>query len=172
MRASLIFLALSATGCSSRPHVFAMDATSSPVPPPATIAFDDVEFVKAHPRVYTGPHGCFHTARCECLSIPGCTMTCDGAKSPCCVDSKAVFQGIPEYMRIQLLNLGEQDSEYWLLITRANDAFLAALRAALKRWHVYDAVFEAGDIRLRAHTAGRGIPDITASVIEALRRKP
>jgi hypothetical protein len=86
----------------------------------------------------------------------------DGAKSPSEVVAKSVFAEIPEYKEIKEKGLTKDDPEYWILLSKANDKFYAAVKKVGEE-NKYDVVVEKGSAPFENVP-----PDVTRKVIAAL----
>ena len=87
-----------------------------------------------------------------------------GARKPGEVEASKVFQEIPEYKAIKDKGLGQDDPEYFILITKANSKFFAAvMRAALAA--ACDVVVERGTAAFKDPPA-----DLTRKAIEAIEK--
>jgi hypothetical protein len=87
----------------------------------------------------------------------------DGADKPAALVAQTVFDEIPEYKEIKKRGLDEDDSEYWVLLARANERFYAAVKSVADA-RGYDVVIERG-----THSFDEEPPDITKKVIRALK---
>ena len=84
-------------------------------------------------------------------------------KKPGVIHIKKVFDAIPEAREAK--KKGKDDPEYYILLEKANEKFLAALeRVADDKG--YDLIGEVGAIKIK----GKKVPNITSIVIEALPR--
>jgi len=141
------------------------------VEPPATITFDDVEFTRLNPTVYSGTLKYVHTSSCDCLATEKEErwLHREEVRSPCVIECHEVFAEIPAYRQIRQRSLGEGDADYWLLLSQANMVFRAAVAATIRELKLYDVVLGHGSLRLRDGSKARGIPDITHEVIKRLK---
>lgn len=88
----------------------------------------------------------------------------EGASKPAVLVAQKVFDQIPEYQEIKRRGLGPGDTDYIVLLTRANEKFYAALRRVVDT-HGYDVVVEKG-----THAFDGAPPDVTQAVIDALEK--
>jgi len=88
----------------------------------------------------------------------------EGAQKPAVIVALKVFDRIPEYQEIKRRGLGPDDSDYWVLLAKANEKFYAAIRKAAEA-RSYDVVVEAG-----THTFEKEPPDATQAVIDSLEK--
>lgn len=88
----------------------------------------------------------------------------EGASKPAVLVAQKVFDQIPEYQEIKRRGLGPGDTDYIVLLTRANEKFYAAVRKVVDA-HGYDVVLEKG-----THVFDRAPPDVTQAVIDALEK--
>jgi hypothetical protein len=87
-----------------------------------------------------------------------------GARKPAEVEASKVFQEIPEYKAIKEKGLGPNDPEYFILLTKANAKFFAAVgRAAAAA--ACDVVVERGSAAFKEPPA-----DLTRKTIEAIEK--
>jgi hypothetical protein len=86
----------------------------------------------------------------------------EGAKKSGEVISRSVFTEIPEYQKIKEKGLTSEDPEYWILLSKANDKFYAAVRKVGDVSQV-DVIVEKGTAPLNGSTE-----DLTQKVIAAL----
>lgn len=99
------------------------------------------------------------------LPLLGATVyygTVTGAKKPAQIEAQKVFDQIPEYQEIKRRNLKESDSEYWVLLEKANQKFYNAVsRVAQDKG--FDVIVEKGSEKFETEP-----PDVTQDVIGAL----
>lgn len=86
----------------------------------------------------------------------------EGAEKPSVLVARKVFERIPEYREIKRRGLDEDDPDYWILLSKANEKFYAAVRKVAER-EGYDVVVEKG-----SHEFDPEPPDITQAVIDEL----
>ena len=85
-----------------------------------------------------------------------------GAKSPGEVVAKSAFAEIPDYKEIKEKGLTKDDPEYWILLSKANDKFYAAVKKVGEE-NKFDVIVEKGTAKLET-----AAPDVTRKVIAAL----
>lgn len=88
----------------------------------------------------------------------------EGAKKPGEVVASKVFNEIPEYKKIKDRGLKEDDPEYYILLTRANAKFSAAVLAAATQ-AACDVVVEKGSAVFAVETV-----DLTQKTIGAIEK--
>lgn len=86
----------------------------------------------------------------------------NGAKKPAQIEAQKVFDQIPEYQEIKRRKLKESDSEYWVLLEKANQKFYNAV-ARVAQDRGFDVVVEKGSEKFETEP-----PDVTQDVIGAL----
>lgn len=105
---------------------------------------------------------------CEVLDVEKVYYgDCNSFQSPATVAMDEVFEHIHEYRLIGERKLGEEDPEYWVLLSKANKVFRAAIKTVAATGG-YDLVAERG--ALKALAPATTIPDITALVIAQVER--
>lgn len=85
---------------------------------------------------------------------------------PATVRASDCFAAIPEWQEIQRRNLGQDDADYWILVSAANSRFRKAVED-VARASGYDLVAEQGSLKAKD---GEGPPaDITKSVVDRIK---
>lgn len=85
-----------------------------------------------------------------------------GAKKPAQIEAQKVFDQIPEYQEIKKRKLKESDTEYWVLLEKANQKFYNAV-SKVAQDKAFDVVVEKGSEKFESEP-----PDVTQDVIAAL----
>ncbi len=88
----------------------------------------------------------------------------EGAQKPAVIVAQQVFDRIPEYQEIKRRGLGPSDSDYWVLLAKANEKFYAAVRRAAEA-KAYDVILEKG-----TQAFDKEPPDATQAVIDSLEK--
>lgn len=88
----------------------------------------------------------------------------EGAQKPAAIVAQKVFDRIPEYQEIKRRGLGPNDSDYWVLLAKANEKFYGAVRRTAEAI-AYDVVVEKG-----THTFDKEPADATQAVIDSLEK--
>lgn len=89
----------------------------------------------------------------------------DGGK-PAIVRAADCFAAIPEWQELQRRNLGQDDADYWILVSAANSRFRKAVED-VARASGYDLVAEQGSLQAKDGEAPPA--DITKSVVDKIK---
>jgi hypothetical protein len=93
---------------------------------------------------------------------PECPKSGDSFRRPAVVETRRVYERIPEYREIKSRNLDrDRGAEYWLLMKRATDRFLKAV-ASTALADDFDIIAEP----LAVEQGGRSIPNVTWRVLQ------
>lgn len=92
---------------------------------------------------------------------------CNSFSSPATVAADEVFPHIHAYKLIGERRLSEEDPEYWVLLSKANKVFRAAIKAVAATCG-HDLVAERGALKPAAQNVT--VPDITNLVIAEVQR--
>lgn len=85
---------------------------------------------------------------------------------PATVRAADCFAAIPEWQELQRRNLGQDDADYWILVSAANSRFRKAVED-VARASGYDLVAEHGSLKAKD---GEPPPaDITKSVVDKIK---
>ena len=91
----------------------------------------------------------------------------DNFKNPGEIKAVQVFSIIPEFQRIKKENIKPSDAKYWILMSKANKRFKAALEAVNRNPKMgYDLIGEIGSINI---DKDKDVPNITAEVLSVVK---